>query len=95
MADLTLRCKCGAFETAFDAPPHILFNCQCHSCVSAVKGIEARPGFAGTSMKCDASENAGTAVAVFKSNNTAVKTLDGDKIDFLKVGDEGTCRISF
>ncbi|KAL9178503.1 hypothetical protein ACHAXT_001841 [Thalassiosira profunda] len=29
------------------------------------------------------------AVAVFKSNNTAVKALDGDKIGFMKVGDEG------
>ena len=89
MTDLALKCQCGAFEAAFDSPPRMVFNCQCHSCVAVVKGIEAREGFSGTSMKCDDSENSGVTVAIFTSNNVTVKKVDGDKIGFMKVGEAG------
>jgi hypothetical protein len=83
----TLKCKCGSFEATFDAPPRITFNCHCHSCVAVIKGIEARAGFSGTSMKSD--EVGGAAVAIFKSNNVTVKKVDGAKIGFMKVGEDG------
>lgn len=87
--ELTLKCKCGSFEATLDSPPRMIFNCHCHSCVSVIKGIEAKEGFAGTSMKCDEKENSGVAIAVYKSNNVTVKTVDGEKIGFVKVGDAG------
>ncbi|KAL3794988.1 hypothetical protein ACHAW5_002157 [Stephanodiscus triporus] len=83
----TLKCKCQSFEATFDAPPRLTFNCHCHSCVAVVKGIEARDGFSGTSMKSD--EAGGAAVAVFKSNNVTVTKVDGAKIGFMKVGEGG------
>ncbi|KAL7525293.1 hypothetical protein ACHAXR_000938 [Thalassiosira sp. AJA248-18] len=85
----TLKCKCGSFEADFDAPPRTTFNCHCHSCVSVVKGIEAKEGFDGTSIKCDTSENSGVAVAIFKSNNLTIKKVDAAKIGFMKVGEKG------
>ena len=69
--------------------PRLIFNCQCHSCVAAIAAIEAKESFAGTSMKCDDSENSGAAVAVYKSNNVTVTKVDETKIDFVKVGEEG------
>mmetsp|Transcript_23255 Transcript_23255/g.39752 ORF Transcript_23255/g.39752 Transcript_23255/m.39752 type:complete len:198 (-) Transcript_23255:269-862(-) len=89
MTELTLKCKCGSFEATFDAPPRVCFNCQCHSCVSAIKTIEAKEGFDGTSMKQDDREYSGVAIAIFKSNNTTIKTIDGSKIGFVKVGENG------
>ena len=84
-----LKCKCGAFEATFNQPPRLIFNCQCHSCVAAIAAIEAKESFAGTSMKCDDSENSGAAVAVYKSNNVKVTKVDETKIDFVKVGEQG------
>jgi hypothetical protein len=87
MTTLFLKCKCSSFEATFDALPHLTFNCHCHSCVAAIKGIEAKDGFSGTSMKSD--EEGGVAVCVFKSNNVAVTKVDGAKIGFMKVGEGG------
>ena len=87
MTTLYLKCKCGSFEATFDAPPRLIFNCHCHSCVAVINGIEAKDGFSGTSMKSD--EEGGAAVSVFKSNNVAVTKVDGAKIGFMKVGESG------
>mmetsp|Transcript_25502 Transcript_25502/g.43231 ORF Transcript_25502/g.43231 Transcript_25502/m.43231 type:complete len:199 (+) Transcript_25502:138-734(+) len=85
---LTMKCKCGAFEATFDSPPRVIFNCQCRSCVSVVKSIEAREGFSGTSIKCD-DESGGAAIAIYKSNNNTVVKSDKESIGFMKVGEEG------
>jgi hypothetical protein len=66
----------------------MIFNCQCHSCVSVVQSIESREGFDGISMKCD-EESGGAAVAVYKSNNTTVVKSDKESIGFMKVGEDG------
>jgi hypothetical protein len=85
---LTMKCKCGTFEATFDAPPRVVFNCQCHSCVAVVQSIESREGFDGTSMKCD-DESGGAAVAIYKSNNTTVVKSEKDSVGFMKVGENG------
>mmetsp|Transcript_14888 Transcript_14888/g.27080 ORF Transcript_14888/g.27080 Transcript_14888/m.27080 type:complete len:201 (+) Transcript_14888:72-674(+) len=87
--ELTLKCKCGSFEATFDAPPRVVFNCQCRSCVSVIKGIEAKECFSGTSMKGDDRENSGVACAIYKSNNVTVTKVDGENIGFLKLGEAG------
>ena len=51
--ELTLKCKCGAVECKFDALPRVCFNCQCHTCVAAMKAIEGKEGFDGTSAAVD------------------------------------------
>lgn len=88
-SELTLKCKCGAFEATFDAPPRLTFNCHCHSCVAAIAAIESKEGFEGTTCKSDTGEHGGVAIAIYKSNNVTVKTADAEKISFVKVGAEG------
>ncbi|KAL7455001.1 hypothetical protein ACHAWC_007247 [Mediolabrus comicus] len=86
--DLTMKCKCGAFEAKFDTAPRIIFNCQCHSCVSVCKSIESKEGFDGISCKSD-EDTGGIAMAIYKSNNCTVVKSDKDSIDFMKVGEKG------
>ena len=83
--ELTLKCKCGAVECKFDALPRMCFNCQCHSCVAAMKAIEGKEGFDGTSAAVDG----GVGVAIYKSNNVSVVKASSNDIDFVKVGDQG------
>ena len=83
----TLKCKCDSFEATFEAPPCIIFNCHCHSCIAVIKGIEARAQFLGTSMNSD--EVSGAAMAIFKSNNVTGTKVDGAKIRFMMVGEDG------
>ena len=56
--------------------------------------IESKPGFSGTSTKCD-SESGGAAVAVYKSNNTTVVKSDKESIGQMKVGEEGKIARSY
>ncbi|KAL7500465.1 hypothetical protein ACHAWT_010434 [Skeletonema menzelii] len=93
-SNLTLKCKCGAFEATFNSPPRMIFNCHCHSCVSVMASIESTPGFSGTSTKCD-SESGGAAIAVYKSNNTTVVKSDKESIGQMKVGEEGKIARSY
>jgi hypothetical protein len=43
----TLKCKCGSFDASFASAPRVTLICQCHSCVSIIKAIEAKDGFSG------------------------------------------------
>ena len=81
--ELTLKCKCGKVECKFDAAPRICFNCQCHSCVAAMRAIEGKEGYDGISADVDG----GVGVAIYKSNNVSVVKTDG--IDFVKIGEAG------
>jgi hypothetical protein len=81
----TLKCKCGSFEASFASAPRVTLICQCHSCVSIIKAIEARDGFLGISMKSDETSG-GAAVAIYKSKNITVTKVDAAKIGFMKVG---------
>jgi len=83
--ELTLKCKCGAVECKFDALPRMCFNCQCHTCVAAMKAIEGKEGFDGTSAAVDG----GVGIAIYKSNNVSVVKASSDDIGFVKVGDQG------
>ena len=83
--ELTLKCKCGKIECKFDAPPRLVFNCHCHSCVGAMRTIEGKEGFGGIS----AAVEGGVGCAIYKSNNVSVVKASSDDIGFVKVGEAG------
>ncbi len=83
--ELTLKCKCGKIECKFDCPPRLVFNCHCHSCVSAMSTIEEKDGFDGISAAVDG----GVGCAIYKSNNVSVVKASADDIGFVKIGEAG------
>lgn len=53
-----------------------------------VESIESKDGFNGTSCKTD-KETGGLAIAVFKSQNTTIVKSEKERINFMKVGENG------
>ena len=83
-------CKCGQIKANLKGKPVLSFNCHCHSCVAAAKFIDKKR--TTTNEKAGISiinSTGGVAISAFKANQVEFCTDLSEKLEFVRVGDNG------
>ena len=76
----------GDFKAQFSAPPKLLLNCTCKSCVACAKYCDDL----GTGTSAMTGDGVAVAKAFFELKHLSFDENVVDKLEYMRCGDKGT-----